>query len=187
MVVGIVAYFLLPNNVETASFLKPDEQVFARARLQLDMPSRLAQDGSENQYESFKWPEVLRGVFSISTWLSASAYFGILAGLYSFGLFVSGCFPLSTPSNPNLASNYHCGTWLHCQRSPVVVRDTIRRRHSLHNRHLIYLRSTQTKRGGNALRSSPGHNWLCGNRQYQCPPSQSQIWHDDLDGDRIVC
>src|SRR4051812_39281762 len=38
-------------------------------------------------HEAFKWSEVRRGVLNISTWLSASAYFGILAGLYSFGLF----------------------------------------------------------------------------------------------------
>ena len=43
---------------------------------------------SENSHESFKWSEVARGIFSISTWLSACAYFGILAGLYSFGLFL---------------------------------------------------------------------------------------------------
>lgn len=30
----------------------------------------------------------MRGILSISTWLSACAYFGILAGLYSFGLFL---------------------------------------------------------------------------------------------------
>lgn len=42
--------------------------------------------------EAFSWGEVVRGLLSISTWLSASAYFGILAGLYSFGLFVSHPF-----------------------------------------------------------------------------------------------
>lgn len=83
-----MAYFLLPNNVETAPFLTPEEQVFARTRLHLDMPSRLAQDGSDHHHEKFQWSEVLRGIFNLSTWLSASAYFGILAGLYSFGLFL---------------------------------------------------------------------------------------------------
>ena len=39
----------------------------------------------------------MRGILSPSTWLSACAYFGILAGLYSFGLFVSFPLPL-TPS-----------------------------------------------------------------------------------------
>ncbi|PMD19601.1 putative MFS transporter [Hyaloscypha hepaticicola] len=88
VVVGIFAYFMLPNSVLSASFLKKEEREFAAARLHLDMPSRLAEDGSENSHESFKWSEVARGIFSISTWLSACAYFGILAGLYSFGLFL---------------------------------------------------------------------------------------------------
>ena len=43
----------------------------------------------KREHESFRWSEVLRGIFNISTWLSAAAYFGILASLYSFGLFVS--------------------------------------------------------------------------------------------------
>ena len=38
--------------------------------------------------EKFSWAEICRGVFSPQTWLTASAYFGILSGLYSFGLFV---------------------------------------------------------------------------------------------------
>lgn len=88
VVIGFVSYFLLPNSVETASFLKPHERAHARSRLHLDMPSRLAQDGSEHVHERFTWSEVIRGLVSPSTWLSASAYFGILAGLYSFGLFL---------------------------------------------------------------------------------------------------
>jgi len=88
VVVGILSYFVLPNNVETASFLKEDERIFASARLHQDLPSRLSQDGSEHEHEKFQWSEVRRGVLNISTWLSALAYFGILAGLYSFGLFL---------------------------------------------------------------------------------------------------
>ncbi|TVY26070.1 putative transporter [Lachnellula hyalina] len=88
VVVGVIAYFLLPNSVDTASFLKEDERVYARTRLHLDLPSRLAQDGSMDQHEVFAWSEVSRGIFDLSTWLSAVAYFGILAGLYSFGLFL---------------------------------------------------------------------------------------------------
>ncbi|TVY16992.1 putative transporter, partial [Lachnellula arida] len=88
VVVGVIAYFLLPNSVDTASFLKEDERVYARTRLHLDMPSRLAQDGSGDPHEVFSWSEVSRGIFDLATWLSAVAYFGILAGLYSFGLFL---------------------------------------------------------------------------------------------------
>jgi hypothetical protein len=39
--------------------------------------------------ERFKWSEVRRGIFNLQVWLSATAYFSILSGLYSFGLFVS--------------------------------------------------------------------------------------------------
>lgn len=38
--------------------------------------------------ERFKWSEVRRGVFNLQVWLTATAYFAILSGLYSFGLFV---------------------------------------------------------------------------------------------------
>ena len=39
--------------------------------------------------ETFKWSEVYRGIFNLQVWLTATAYFAILSGLYSFGLFVS--------------------------------------------------------------------------------------------------
>lgn len=39
--------------------------------------------------EEFSWGEVKRGVFNLQVWLTAMAYFGILAALYSLGLFVS--------------------------------------------------------------------------------------------------
>ncbi|KAH8679552.1 putative MFS transporter [Tricladium varicosporioides] len=88
IVIGTVSYFILPNSVETASFLKPNERIHARNRLRLDMPTRRAQDHNEDIYEPFAWSEVIRGLTSPSTWLSASAYCGILVGLYSFGLFL---------------------------------------------------------------------------------------------------
>jgi hypothetical protein len=51
-----------------------------------------------------------RAIFSPQTWLTAGAYFGLLSGIYSFGLFVSS----ANPSNPeydlsdnDLAPNYH--------------------------------------------------------------------------------
>ncbi|KAG0646489.1 putative transporter [Hyphodiscus hymeniophilus] len=88
VVVGICAYFLLPNTIATASFLNEEERNYAVTRLHLDTPSRLAQDGADHPHEALSWPEVTRGLVSISTWLSACAYFGILAGLYSFGLFL---------------------------------------------------------------------------------------------------
>lgn len=45
-------------------------------------------NGISSENESLKWSEVVRGISDIRMWLSALAYFGILAGLYSFGLFV---------------------------------------------------------------------------------------------------
>lgn len=43
---------------------------------------------SPGRTEGFQWSEVKRGFFSVQTWLSASGYFSLLCGLYSFGLFV---------------------------------------------------------------------------------------------------
>jgi hypothetical protein len=83
--VGILSYFLLPNSIETSHFLKPEEKAFARQRLHQDKPA-LGLDRGE--VDSFRWAEVRRGIFSLQLWLSASAYFAILAGLYSFGLFL---------------------------------------------------------------------------------------------------
>jgi hypothetical protein len=42
----------------------------------------------EAEHEAFRWSEVVRGVLDLKMWLS-TAYFAILSGLYSFGLFVS--------------------------------------------------------------------------------------------------
>lgn len=39
--------------------------------------------------ERFRWSEVGRGVMNLQVWLTSTAYFAILSGLYSFGLFVS--------------------------------------------------------------------------------------------------
>lgn len=44
---------------------------------------------TDDSRERFQWSEVRRGIFNIQVWLSALAYFAILTGLYSFGLFVS--------------------------------------------------------------------------------------------------
>ncbi|KAI1762667.1 MFS general substrate transporter [Hypoxylon sp. FL1150] len=83
--VGICAYFLLPNGAGSAKFLTPEERSFATNRLQ-----RAAGNGNREKEmaEKFSWGEVRRGVFSLQTWFTALAYFGILSGLYSFGLFL---------------------------------------------------------------------------------------------------
>ncbi|KAH8433580.1 putative MFS transporter [Aspergillus melleus] len=86
-VCGGLSYFGLPNSVETASFLTPEERLVARQRLNLDSPT--VSEGSQTDgQETMRWSEVRRGVFDLQMWLSATAYFAILSGLYSFGLFL---------------------------------------------------------------------------------------------------
>jgi MFS family permease len=76
----------LPNGLATAKFLTPEEREFAQQRLINDRP--VTQNGEgELSGEKFSWREVRRAINPM-TLLSASAYFGILSGLYSFGLFL---------------------------------------------------------------------------------------------------
>ncbi|KAJ5847110.1 hypothetical protein N7534_010779 [Penicillium rubens] len=86
-VCGVLSFFALPNSLQSASFLTAEEKQFGEKRLMLDSPGSL--EGSlASEAESFKWSEVRRGVLDLQVWLSASAYFAILSGLYSFGLFL---------------------------------------------------------------------------------------------------
>ena len=41
-----------------------------------------------SEQESFQWSEVRRGILDPRMWMSATAYFSLLSGMYSFGLFV---------------------------------------------------------------------------------------------------
>ncbi|KAI2641293.1 major facilitator superfamily domain-containing protein [Xylaria nigripes] len=82
---GFTSFWLLPDGVATAKFFTPEERECAIRRLHTHGPSN---GGPEKEEERFAWSEVARGVFNWQTWLSASAYFGILSGLYSFGLFL---------------------------------------------------------------------------------------------------
>jgi predicted MFS family arabinose efflux permease len=75
--IGILSAFALPNSIESARFLSITEKEHARYRIE-----------QSAQHEPFDWAEVRRGVFNVQVWLSATAYFAILAGLYSFGLFL---------------------------------------------------------------------------------------------------
>ncbi|KAI1637862.1 major facilitator superfamily domain-containing protein [Biscogniauxia mediterranea] len=83
---GILSFFLLPNGASSAKFLTPDERQIAVSRLHA--PGHGNGNREREATEKFAWSEVARGVFSWQTWLTASAYFGILSGLYSFGLFL---------------------------------------------------------------------------------------------------
>ncbi|KAK3313069.1 major facilitator superfamily domain-containing protein [Apodospora peruviana] len=104
VVAGFVAYLLLPVNIQTASYLTGEEKVFAAERLR-----GLHTGGGSERFnpmiereEKFKWSEVRRGVFNLQVWLSATAYFAILSGLYSFGLFLPTIInDLKITSDPN--------------------------------------------------------------------------------------
>ncbi|KAK3385150.1 major facilitator superfamily domain-containing protein [Podospora didyma] len=104
VVSGLVAYFLLPTNIMTATYLTTEEKEFASLRLQGRVGSSTGDRFNlvlERQ-ESFKWSEVYRGIFNLQVWLTASAYFAILSGLYSFGLFLPTIInDLKFTSNPN--------------------------------------------------------------------------------------
>ncbi|KAK0713164.1 major facilitator superfamily domain-containing protein [Lasiosphaeria miniovina] len=101
---GLIAYLLLPTNIVTASFLADEEKTFASLRLQgrtLSSPPIRFNPVLERE-ERFKWSEVYRGVFNIQVWFTATAYFAILSGLYSFGLFLPTIInDLHITSNPN--------------------------------------------------------------------------------------
>jgi MFS family permease len=75
--IGFCSFFLLPNSIESARFLTPEQKTHARYRIEESIVQ-----------EPFEWAEVKRGILNLQVWLSALAYFAILCGLYSFGLFL---------------------------------------------------------------------------------------------------
>lgn len=72
-----LTYFMLCDSVENASFLTPEERIFAYERLQVN-----------KQGDKFTFKAVRHGLIGIQTCLTGTAYFCILSALYSFGLFV---------------------------------------------------------------------------------------------------
>ncbi|KAF2714939.1 MFS general substrate transporter [Pleomassaria siparia CBS 279.74] len=95
--IGVLSFFLLPNSIESARFLSPAEKEHARLRLE---------EGSQ-VHERFSWDEVRRGVLNVQVWLSALAYFALLGGLYSFGLFLPTIINnLKFAHDPNQAQLY---------------------------------------------------------------------------------
>ncbi|WQF86740.1 Putative major facilitator superfamily, MFS transporter superfamily [Colletotrichum destructivum] len=100
VVCGIIAAIGLPNNLATAKMLTPEEREWALLRLQGHAEDRF--NPSSEREEKFRWSEVGRGVFNVQVWLSATAYFAILSGLYSFGLFLPTIInDLHIASNPD--------------------------------------------------------------------------------------
>ncbi|KAI8311794.1 putative transporter [Colletotrichum sp. SAR11_59] len=86
VVCGTIAAFGLPNNLATAKILTPEEREWALVRLQGHAGDRF--NLASEREEKFRWSEVGRGVLNLQVWLSSTAYFAILSGLYSFGLFL---------------------------------------------------------------------------------------------------
>ncbi|KAK4461506.1 high-affinity nicotinic acid transporter, partial [Cladorrhinum samala] len=84
IVCAVFTYLALPNTLETASFLCPKERQLAIAR------QAGVEHGTGNQEtrEKFSWAEVRRAFAYPLTWLTASAYFGLLSAIYSIGIFL---------------------------------------------------------------------------------------------------
>ncbi|KAL5115466.1 hypothetical protein ACEQ8H_006607 [Pleosporales sp. CAS-2024a] len=92
--VGLCSALFLPNSIEAAGFLSAEEKKMARQRLR---------DQGAAVDEAFSWSEVRRGVFNVQVWLTALAYFSILSGLYSFGLFLPTIINKGYAKDPNHA------------------------------------------------------------------------------------
>ncbi|KAL2024981.1 hypothetical protein VTK56DRAFT_3680 [Thermocarpiscus australiensis] len=104
VVAAAAAYLLLPTSIITASYLSDEEKQFALLRLQGGTQTTATErfNPVSEREERFKWSEVIRGIFNVQVWLSATAYFAILSGLYSFGLFLPTIVnDLKITSDPN--------------------------------------------------------------------------------------
>ncbi|TVY60461.1 putative transporter [Fusarium oxysporum f. sp. cubense] len=98
---GSIVFFTLPNNLTTARYFTPEEREWAVKRLEQDRGSTSMTSEID---EKFSWGEVRRGVFNVQVWLTSTAYFAILSGLYSFGLFLPTIVnDLHIASSPNQA------------------------------------------------------------------------------------
>ncbi|OKL59804.1 hypothetical protein UA08_04950 [Talaromyces atroroseus] len=82
--IAIVSHFLLPNSVETASFLTHSEKEFAKKRLELFSEASVL----SSEPEHFQWSEVRRGIFSLQLFFTGTVYFSICCALFSFSLFL---------------------------------------------------------------------------------------------------
>ncbi|GJN82040.1 hypothetical protein PLIIFM63780_005577 [Purpureocillium lilacinum] len=119
IVAGAIAFLALPNSPATARYLTEEEREWAMKRLagngddrfEYVNPIHVAKNThadsilcslAREREERFRWSEVRRGVFNVQVWLSSTAYFAILSGLYSFGLFLPTIVnDMHIASNPN--------------------------------------------------------------------------------------
>ncbi|TQV99317.1 major facilitator superfamily transporter [Cordyceps javanica] len=86
VIVAAASYIGLPNSLQEAPFLTKEEQQWAVDRLEQDEGGRFSR--ALEREETFQWSEVRRGIFNVQVWLNSTSYLAILAGLYSFGLFL---------------------------------------------------------------------------------------------------
>ncbi|KXX73057.1 High-affinity nicotinic acid transporter [Madurella mycetomatis] len=81
---AVFTYVMLPNTLATASFLTQEERDLGIAR-----QAGIKQGtGSQESNEKFSMSEVGRAFKYPLTWLTASAYFGLLSAIYSIGVFL---------------------------------------------------------------------------------------------------
>lgn len=85
IVVGIIAFFFLPDTPGTAKFLTPEERDLAEQRLRLDSHGALSADVAE---EKFSWKQARRSLLNINTQLMSLNFFLILVPIYSYSLFL---------------------------------------------------------------------------------------------------
>ncbi|KAF4337312.1 major facilitator superfamily transporter [Fusarium beomiforme] len=97
---GSIVFFTLPNDLTTARYFTPEERDWAVKRLERDRGTNALSE----LHEKFSWGEVRRGILNVQVWLTSTAYFSILSGLYSFGLFLPTIVnDLHIASGPNQA------------------------------------------------------------------------------------
>ncbi|KAM4061580.1 major facilitator superfamily protein [Hirsutella rhossiliensis] len=102
VVAGAIAFVGLPNSPATARYLTQEEREWALKRLAANEGGRF--NLASEREEGFRWSEVGRGIRNVQVWLTSTAYFAILSGLYSFGLFLPTIVnDLNIASNPNTA------------------------------------------------------------------------------------
>ncbi|KIJ56775.1 hypothetical protein M422DRAFT_57408 [Sphaerobolus stellatus SS14] len=98
VLIAIASGFMLPRNIQTASFLTEEERAFAAQ----SPVAESAEDKEEfvqaetvvpditltDEEEAFEWYEVRRGMLDIQAWLTGFAYLCLIVSLYSFSLFL---------------------------------------------------------------------------------------------------
>ncbi|KAG6919445.1 hypothetical protein DXG01_006328 [Tephrocybe rancida] len=110
VVASLIAAYILPADIESASFFTDEERSFALKRLRKGdvtisdgaltaekdvaevtmghLPAVANAPDDIDGTERFELGEVVRGLVDIQTWLTGFAYFGLIVSLYSYSLFL---------------------------------------------------------------------------------------------------